>query len=103
MGPIDKEIPILMIPIARLLNRRNSEIESGGDKMSSTKSYFEQHSHHHPYAKDPAFYQSIIGSIRRIGVKDRIKVLDLGCGNGSFIKGLIDIGMNGTFLGNIIC
>jgi ubiquinone/menaquinone biosynthesis C-methylase UbiE len=66
--------------------------------MSSTKSYFDKHSHHHPYAKDPTFYQSIIGNIQKISAKDKISVLDLGCGNGSFIKGLLASGMNGTFL-----
>ena len=67
--------------------------------MPGTKSYFDKHSHHHPYVKDPTFYQSIINNIKRIRAKDQLRVLDLGCGNGSFIKGLITSGVNGIFIG----
>jgi SAM-dependent methyltransferase len=67
--------------------------------MSSTKSYFDKHSHHHPYVKDPTFYQLIINNIERIKVNDQISILDRGCGNGSFIKGLIMMGINGVFIG----
>lgn len=67
--------------------------------MSGTKSYFESHSHHRPYIKDPTFYESIFDKIEKIKVKDQIKVLDLGCGDGSFIKGLIATGIKGIFVG----
>lgn len=67
--------------------------------MSSTKSYFDKHSHHHPYVKDQTFYKSIIDNIEGIRERDQVRVLDLGCGNGSFLKGLMAMGINGIFVG----
>jgi SAM-dependent methyltransferase len=73
--------------------------------MSKIKSYFENHAHHHPYHnhhaynKDPSFYDSIISHMQKIESGGRIKVLDVGCGDGSFIKSTIMTGIDALFVG----
>jgi SAM-dependent methyltransferase len=67
--------------------------------MSKIKSYFDQHAHHHAYHKDPNFYLSIISHIKKIESGSRIKILDVGCGDGSFIKSTIMTGINALFVG----
>lgn len=63
---------------------------------SSVKSYFEIHAHDYP--KDPEFYSSIINQIKNITPKNsNAKFLDLGCGNGNFIKALIDAGIKADY------
>lgn len=67
--------------------------------MSRVKSYFDNHAHHHPYGKDPVFYQSILEIIQSIKSRDSLRILDAGCGNGSFIKSMMMTGISGTFVG----
>jgi SAM-dependent methyltransferase len=67
--------------------------------LSKIKSYFDSHAHHHAYHKDPSFYLSIISSIQKIKPDGRIKMLDIGCGNGSFIKSIIMSGIDAVFIG----
>jgi|SRR5215212_3152298 len=67
--------------------------------MSKVKSYFNNHAHNHAYHKDPSFYHSIISSIKKIKADGRIKILDVGCGNGSFIKSLIMSEIDAVFIG----
>ena len=67
--------------------------------MSKVKSYFDNHAHSHIYHKDPSFYRSIINSIQKINSDGRIKMLDVGCGDGSFIKSIIMTGIDAVFIG----
>jgi SAM-dependent methyltransferase len=68
------------------------------------KTYFDMHAHHHAYHKDPAFYVPIIDHVRNLkfGPDKKIRILDLGCGDGSFIKNMIAAGMNAEFIGSDI-
>jgi hypothetical protein len=69
--------------------------------MSKVKSYFDNHAHHHIYHKDPGFYRSIISSIQKINSDgSRIKMLDVGYGDGSFIKSIITTGIDAFFYWN---
>jgi 2-polyprenyl-3-methyl-5-hydroxy-6-metoxy-1,4-benzoquinol methylase len=57
------------------------------------KSYFEIHAHNYQY--DSEYYSSIINPIKDIVEKNverenGVEFLDVGCGNGSFIKALIE-------------
>lgn len=56
-------------------------------------------SHNHIYHNDPFIYQSIIDQISKISNRDNYKILDVGCGDGAFLKGLINFGMKGIFFG----
>jgi SAM-dependent methyltransferase len=67
--------------------------------MSKVKSYFDIHTHHHPYVKDADFYRSVRTYLDRMGRKNEIRVLDVGCGNGSFLKSMLDEGLEGMFIG----
>jgi SAM-dependent methyltransferase len=67
--------------------------------MSKIKSYFDNHAHHHIYHKDPSFYHSIISSIQKIKPNEMIKILDVGCGDGTFIKSIIMTGIDAVFIG----
>jgi SAM-dependent methyltransferase len=70
--------------------------------MSKIKSYFDNHAHHHAYHKDPSFYLSIISNIQKIKPNGSIKMLDVGCGDGSFIKSIIMTGIDAVFIGTDI-
>ena len=67
-----------------------------------TKSYFDMHAHHQAYHKAPLFYAQIMDHLkfRLDNGNNKIKVLDLGCGDGSFIKNLIAGGINAEFIGS---
>src|SRR5919108_3231448 len=67
--------------------------------MSKIKSYFDNHAHHYAYHTDPSFYLSIISSIQKIKPGERIKVLDVGCGDGSFIKSMVMTGIDANIIG----
>lgn len=59
---------------------------------SNVKSYFESHSHNYP--KSQAFYYFIVDKIKRaIPVEAGIRLLDVGCGDGNFIKSLSTAGI----------
>lgn len=62
--------------------------------MSSIKSYFEHHAHH--YHKEPGLYSSYA---KLIPHKDKIKILDVACGDGEFIKEMISTGIKAEFIG----
>ncbi|MGH9987811.1 MAG: class I SAM-dependent methyltransferase [Nitrososphaeraceae archaeon] len=60
---------------------------------TKVKSYFETHAHNYP--KSQAFYLSIVEEIKKaIPTKSRIKLLDVGCGDGAFIRSLSSAGVN---------
>ena len=66
----------------------------------SVKSYFDSHSHRHNYHKDPNFYNKIIQFFKKFDDKKNIRRLDVGCGDGIFIKSLIDGGIKGNIIGS---
>lgn len=66
--------------------------------MSKVQSYFDKYTHHHAYHKDPSFYQTIVNQIKKSQQDGRLKVLDVGCGDGSFIKSLMKTGIDIDFI-----
>ena len=67
--------------------------------MSDVKSYFEKHSHHHAYHRDASSYAQTMESITQILGSRPLNILDVGCGDGSFISGLNKSGIEGKFIG----
>jgi SAM-dependent methyltransferase len=65
--------------------------------MTSSKSYFDAHAHVHDYHKDPDFYRPLVAYLQNM--VPPIRLLDLGCGDGSFIKSIIKEGIRGNFVG----
>jgi len=65
----------------------------------SVKSFFDTHSHHHAYHKDPTFYDPIVNYLKKTELGGRLRILDLGCGDGKFIKSMIAGGVKGEFYG----
>ena len=68
----------------------------------SVKDYFDQQSHHHAYHKKPGHYDPITNYLKKLEPKKRKKILDFGCGDGFFIKKMIETGVNGEFFGSDI-
>jgi SAM-dependent methyltransferase len=50
----------------------------------------------HAYHKNPDFYQPIIAKIKKVSP---LRLLDLGCGDGTFIKNIIEADVKGYFMG----
>ncbi len=67
--------------------------------MSSVRSYFDLNAHNHVYHNDPHVYQTIISQILQVSNKKKFNILDVGCGDGSFLRGLKDRGIEGEFYG----
>jgi SAM-dependent methyltransferase len=64
----------------------------------STRLYFEKHAH--DYSKDPKYYSLIAEEIRKtISTIECPAILDVGCGNGNFIKTLFDSGIEAHYFG----
>lgn len=64
------------------------------------KSYFEKHAHDSAYRKTARFYSEISTKIKRnYESTDRLRILDVGCGDGSFIKALIETGLDADYYG----
>jgi SAM-dependent methyltransferase len=64
---------------------------------SSVKSFFENHAHN--YKMHPSFYSTVANKIKEdLSDSTNLKLLDVGCGDGTFIKSLIDVGMRAEFL-----
>src|SRR5712691_9831527 len=68
------------------------------------KSYFNNHAHHHAYHydsrhNDPSIYISIKNDIQRRDADGRIKILDVGCGDGPFIKNALTARIDADFIG----
>jgi SAM-dependent methyltransferase len=59
---------------------------------NKVKSYFEAHAHNYP--KNQEFYIFIVDKIKRaISADSGIRLLDVGCGDGNFIKSLSKVGI----------
>lgn len=69
---------------------------------AEVKSYFDTHAHHHSYRKQPSFYSALIDYVKKISLDQDIRILDVGCGDGSFIKGMIINGLKASFVGSDI-
>jgi SAM-dependent methyltransferase len=62
----------------------------------NTKLYFEAHAH--DYTRDPEFYSRIAKEIKKVMPVDRtLSLLDVGCGNGDFIKKLREEGVKADY------
>lgn len=72
--------------------------------MKGNKWYFDMHGHHHAYDKNPDFYSPIINNIRKNTFHNngKVRVFDLGCGNGSFIRAMIRAGISADYVGSDI-
>lgn len=67
--------------------------------MSSVKSYFEEHAHSHVYHNDPDVYKFIVTLINDKQVDNKaFKILDVGCGDGAFIKSLLRSNINADYV-----
>jgi len=65
----------------------------------SVKNYFDQHAHNHQYHRVPHYYEPIINYLKKLEPTNRKKILDFGCGDGFFIKKMIEAGIKGEFFG----
>jgi 2-polyprenyl-3-methyl-5-hydroxy-6-metoxy-1,4-benzoquinol methylase len=64
---------------------------------SGVKSFFETHAHN--YKMHPSFYSTIANKIKQdVSDSADLKLLDVGCGDGTFIKSLINAGVRAEFL-----
>src|SRR5215469_3335181 len=72
--------------------------------MKGTKSYFDMHGHYHAYHKNPDFYSPLINYIRKSAFHSngKMRVFDLGCGDGSFIQAFIKAGISADYIGSDI-
>jgi SAM-dependent methyltransferase len=71
--------------------------------MSNVRSYFDSNAHRRYYnniQSSQKIYRTIINNIQKTQTGKRIKLLDLGCGDGTFIKGAIMTEeIDATFIG----
>jgi hypothetical protein len=67
--------------------------------LSNVQSFFDKNAHKHAYHHYPAIYKSIIDHIEKNHNKKQIKILDFGCGDGAFIKCMIEDGVSAQFFG----
>ena len=65
--------------------------------MVNNRLYFDTHAQMHAYHKDPNFYRPLISKIGKI--ISPVRLLDLGCGDGTFIRNVIQAGLKGEYLG----
>jgi SAM-dependent methyltransferase len=74
-------------------------------RTSHNKSYFDNYSHHHAYHydnrhNDPGVYNSIFSYMKNSNKSNNmIKILDVGCGDGPFIRSMLTTGVNAFFTG----
>jgi SAM-dependent methyltransferase len=67
---------------------------------AAVKAFFDSHSHQNAYHKDPVLFDRIVELIFKSDTHRLTPmVLDLGCGDGSFIDRSISAGVRGTFIG----
>jgi len=66
------------------------------------KNYFDIHSHDHAYHLGSDFYQPVVYWINKNKSDKKKNILDVGCGDGNFLKCLSDAGINADFYGTDI-
>ena len=57
------------------------------------------HAHHHAYRKRSEFYVPLAREIQKHEFGKRIRIVDLGCGDGNFIREMIKTGIDADFYG----
>jgi SAM-dependent methyltransferase len=68
--------------------------------LAEVKSYFDRHTHDDAYHKGPDFYFSLIEHLKKqFNLDEKIKILDVGCGDGNFIKDMISSNISADFIG----
>jgi len=62
------------------------------------------HGHYHAYHNSPDFYSPLINDIRTTAFHSngKARVFDLGCGDGSFIRSVVDAGVSADYIGSDI-
>ena len=72
--------------------------------MKGSRSYFDMHGHYHAYHKNPDFYTPLISNIKKSAFQSygKMRVFDLGCGDGSFIRAIINGGISADYIGTDI-
>ena len=63
------------------------------------KSYFNVHNHDYDQAENQEFYYELLDYIHKIKSNNKLRILDVGCGGGSFIETAIRYGMHADFVG----
>ena len=64
------------------------------------KDYFDLHTHRHKYHRMPHYYDATMNYLKKLEPAKRKKILDFGCGDGYFIKKMIENGLEGEFYGS---
>jgi SAM-dependent methyltransferase len=67
--------------------------------LSKVKSYFEKNAHLHVYHNDPQIYNLINAYIKENYGSKQIKILDIGCGEGPFLKRISEYNIKADFFG----
>jgi len=70
--------------------------------MPNVKDYFDSHSHSHKYHRMPHYYDATMNYLKKLEPSKRKKSLDFGCGDGFFIKKMIENGFEGECYGSDI-
>jgi SAM-dependent methyltransferase len=69
-------------------------------KLAEVRSYFDKHTHDDAYHKDPDFYLALIEHLKKqFTLGKKIKILDVGCGDGNFIRDMIRSNISADFIG----
>ena len=71
--------------------------------LSTVKSYFDKEGHQHVYHNDPEIYNFIVQFLKDRSIHNKdIKILDFGCGDGSFIVSLLNSNIDALYYGTDI-
>jgi SAM-dependent methyltransferase len=70
--------------------------------LVNAKSYFDMHAHQHAYHKDPDYYITLVEHIKKNNPSEKPRILDVGCGEGSFIRSMILSGIKADYVGSDI-
>jgi hypothetical protein len=70
--------------------------------MKDVQQFFNAHAHHHAYHRKPDFYVPLAQILRNIGNGRKLRILDMGSGDGSFITEMINLQVLANFVGTDI-